>query len=191
MPLFDLSLIHNCVATIDIQNVRYIFPVPSAALNLHQKSEIKQIKKYTIMKKMKIMVYALIGLMTKSMACKANDKMVFAENLPTDAKVFVQHTFPRLSVAYAEMRTTRQGTVYEVSLNDGTEVFFSQNGTWGMIDCKSEAVPASLMPASLSSLVKSQFTDAKVVRLDRTESGYLAALSNGISLRFDHEGLIA
>jgi len=44
MPLFDLSLIHDCVATIDIQKVRYIFPVPSAALNLHQKSEIKQNK---------------------------------------------------------------------------------------------------------------------------------------------------
>lgn len=143
------------------------------------------------MKKMKIAVFALIGLMTKSIACKANDKMVFAENLPTDAKVFVQHNFPRLSVAYAEMRSTRQGTVYEVSLNDGTEVVFSQNGAWGMIDCKLEAVPASLMPASLSSFVKSQFTDAKVVRLYKIDGGYEVALSNGISLKFDHEGKIA
>ena len=143
------------------------------------------------MKKMKIAVFALIGLMTKSIACKANDKMVFAENLPTDAKVFVQHNFPRLSVAYAEMRATRQGTVYEVSLNDGTEVVFSQNGAWGMSDCKLEAVPASLMPASLSSFVRSQFTDAKVVRLYKIDSGYEAALSNGISLKFDHEGKIA
>ena len=143
------------------------------------------------MKKMKITVFALIGLMTKSIACKANDKMVFAENLPTDAKVFVQHNFPRLSVAYAEMRSTRQGTVYEVSLNDGTEVVFSQNGAWGMIDCKLEAVPASLMPASLSSFVKSQFTDAKVVRLYKIDSGYEVALSNDISLKFDHEGMIA
>lgn len=143
------------------------------------------------MKKMRITVFALIGLMTKSLACKANENMVFAENLPTDAKVFVQQNFPRLSVAYAEMKATRQGTVYEVSLNDGTEVVFSQNGTWGMIDRKLEAVPASLMPASLSLFVKSQFADATVVRLDRTDSGYVAALSNGVSLKFDHEGQVA
>ena len=74
------------------------------------------------MKKIKIMVLALIGMMTKSMVCKANENMVFAENLPTDAKAFVMHNFPRLSIAYAEMRKTRQGKVYDVSLNDGTEL---------------------------------------------------------------------
>ena len=143
------------------------------------------------MKKMKITVFALIGLLTKSMACKASDNMVFAENLPTGAKVFVQHYFPRQSVAYAEKKATRQGTVYEVSLNDGTVVLFSQNGAWGTVDCKWEAVPASLMPASLTSFVESKFDGAKVVRLDRTNNGYGAALSNGISLNFDNEGQIA
>ena len=143
------------------------------------------------MKKIKITVLALIGLMTKSMVCNANDKMVFAENLPSEAKAFVHHNFPRLSVAYAEMRTTPQGTVYEVSLNDGTEFVFSQNGAWGMIDCKLEAVPTSMMPASLSSFVKSQFASAKVVKLNRSDSGYVATLSNGISLKFDKEGKVA
>ncbi len=143
------------------------------------------------MKKIKMMVFALIGLMTKSMACNANGNMVFAENLPGDAKAFVQTKFPRLSVAYAQTRGTRWGLVYEVSLNDGTEVVFTQNGAWGMIDCKLESVPASLMPASLSSFVASQFAGAKVVRLDRTDSGYMAALSNGISLRTDLQGKLA
>ena len=143
------------------------------------------------MKKIKITVLALIGLMTKSMVCNANDKMVFAENLPSEAKAFVHHNFPRLSVAYAEMRATPKGTVYEVSLNDGTEVVFSQNGAWGMIDCKLEAVPTSMMPASLSSFVKSQFASAKVVKLNRSDSGYVATLSNGISLKFDKEGKVA
>ena len=140
------------------------------------------------MKKFKITVFALIGLMAKSMACKANDNMVFAENLPTKAKVFVQHNFPRLSVAYAEKRASNQGMVYEVSLNDGTEVEFGQNGAWGMIDCKWEAVPASLMPTTLSSFVEKQFADSKVVKLYRGDNGYVAALSNGISLKFDQEG---
>ena len=144
------------------------------------------------MKKIKIMVLALIGMMTKSMAIKANENMVFAENLPTDAKAFVMHNFPRLSIAYAEMRKTRQGKVYEVSLNDGTELVFSQNGAWGIVDCKLEAVPSSLIPASLSSFVVSNFVCEDVVKLDRTDSGEcVATLSNGVSLRFNNQGQFA
>lgn len=137
------------------------------------------------MKKIKIMVLALIGMMTKSMAIKANENMVFAENLPTDAKAFVMHNFPRLSIAYAEMRKTRQGKVYDVSLNDGTELVFSQNGAWGMVDCMMEAVPSSLIPESLSSFVVSNFVNEDVVRLERTDGGEcVATLSNGVCLRF-------
>jgi hypothetical protein len=137
------------------------------------------------MKKIKIMVLALIGMMTKSMAIKANENIVFAENLPTDAKAFVMHNFPRLSIAYAEMRKTRQGKVYDVSLNDGTELVFSQNGAWGTVDCKLEAVPSSLIPESLSSFVVSNFVNEDVVRLERTDGGEcVATLSNGVCLRF-------
>ena len=144
------------------------------------------------MKKIKITVLALIGLMTKSMVCNANDKMVFAENLPSEAKAFVHHNFPRLSVAYAEMRATPQGTVYEVSLNDGTEVVFSQNGAWGTVDCKLEAVPSSLIPESLSSFVVSNFVNEDVVRLERTDGGEcVATLSNGVCLRFTSQEQIA
>ncbi len=53
------------------------------------------------MKKTKIMALTRIGLRTKAMACKANENMVFAENLPADAKAFVQNKFPRLSIAFA------------------------------------------------------------------------------------------
>ena len=144
------------------------------------------------MKKIKIMVLALIGIMTKSMAMKANENMVFAENLPTDAKAFVMHNFPRLSIAYAEMRKTRQGKVYEVSLNDGTELVFSQNGAWGTVDCKLEAVPSSLIPESLSSFVVSNFVNEEVVRLERTDGGEcVATLSNGVCLRFTSQEQIA
>ena len=144
------------------------------------------------MKKIKITVLALIGLMAKSMACKANERMVFAECLPAEAKAFVQHNFPRLSIAYAEVRATQDGTVYEISLNDGTEVLFSQNGTWGMVDCKLESVPSSLVPTSLSTFVGTRFAGTEVVRLDRTASGgYVATLSNGLSLKFNRHGKLA
>ena len=143
------------------------------------------------MKKAKMMVFALIDLMTKSLGCNASDKMVLAKDLPAKVKAFVQHNFPRQSVAYAETRTTDKGKEYVVSLNNGTEVVFNQKGVWSMVDCKSEAVPSSLMPAALPSFLGSLFSDKKVVKLNRTDSGYVAALSNGYSLKLDHEGMAA
>ena len=143
------------------------------------------------MKKAKMMVFALIGMMTKSMSSNASDKMVFAKDLPAEVKAFVQQNFPRQSVAYAKMKSTSEGTVYEVSLNDGTEVVFNQDGAWSMVDCKSEAVPASLMPASMPSFLGSLFSSNKVVKLSRTINGYVAALSNGYSMKLDRMGMAA
>ena len=143
------------------------------------------------MKKIKNTVLALMSLMVKSMAFKANDNMVFAENLPNEVKNFVQLNFPRQSVAYAEKNVTDEGTTYEVMLNDGTEVTFNNNGAWGMVDCKIESVPASLMPTTLKSFVASQFVETKVVRIAKMIGGYVATLSNGIVLRLDQNGALA
>lgn len=143
------------------------------------------------MKKAKVMMFALINMMVKSMKGKAKEKMIFAEYLPTGSKTFVQHNFPGLSIAYAEMKTAGSEMAYEVSLNDGTEVCFGQKGEWTMVDCKTEAVPEALMPAALTSFVGTHFNDTKVVRLNRTKSGFETLLSNGISLKFNQEGRVA
>ncbi len=49
----------------------------------------------------------------------------------------------------------------------------------------------SQQTASLTSFIGAQFPGSKVVRLDRNDSGYMAALSNGISLRTDLQGKLA
>ena len=143
------------------------------------------------MKKYKIMVFALIGMMTRFVACKANDKIIMAKQLPMSVKLFVQQNFPHLSIAYAEKRGKGQSAGYDVSLNDGTELYFSVNGKWDMVDCKSEALPSSLIPDSVYNIIDRRFTDAQFVKINKTRNGYEITLSNGVIMKLDMNGQMA
>ena len=50
---------------------------------------------------------------------------------------------------------------------------------------------ATLMPASMPSFLGSLFSSNKVVKLNRTINGYVAALSNGYSMKLDQMGMAA
>ena len=138
------------------------------------------------MKQIKTMMNAILGMMKRSVAFK-NNKMIFANELPTDAKKFLQENFPNQAVAYAE----KKGNMLEVSLNDGTEVTFSKDGTWGKVSRNQEPLPASLLPVSITNNVKTLFNDTLVVCADKTKQAYCVMLSNGISLKYSMDGHLA
>ncbi len=138
------------------------------------------------MKQIKTMMNAILGMMKRSVAFK-NNKMIFANELPTDAKKFLQENFPNQYVAYAE----KNGTEYEINLNDGTEVTFSKEGFWDKVDCKLNSIPTSLLPESIINNVKELFNDTLVVCADNTKMAYCVMLSNGICLKYDKEGHLA
>ena len=138
------------------------------------------------MKQTKTMMNAILEMMRRSVAIK-NDKMVFANELPADAKHFLQENFPNQDVAYAE----KKGTEYEINLNDGTEVTFSKEGFWDKVDCKLKSIPTTLLPENIIDNVKELFNDALVLCANKKGMAYSIMLSNGVSLKFDKEGRLA
>ena len=105
--------------------------------------------------------------------------MVFANDLPIHVKLFVQKHFPLQAISFVEHKDTE----YEIYLNDGTEVDFTEKGMWKKIDCKEQAVPASLLPEKIVTLVKSLFDDALIVKVGKIKQGYEVTLSNAISMK--------
>ena len=95
------------------------------------------------MKQVKLLVTKLLGIMTRLIAEITSSKMVFANVFPIHVKLFVQKHFPLQPINFVEHKDTK----YEIYLNDGTEVNFSEDGVWKRIDCKQQAVPASLLPS--------------------------------------------
>ena len=129
---------------------------------------------------------AILGIMTGA-AAKANEKVIFANSLPAGVKSFVQKNFPTRAIAFVN----KKGAGYEISLNDGTEVVFSDNGNWGRVDCKEASVPAALLPATIAKNLKELFGNAMVVCIGKTEKIYSVVLSNGICLKYSRKGNMA
>ena len=130
------------------------------------------------------MVSALINMMTRPAAKKESEKMIFVESLPSTVKFFVQHNFPGRSIAIAEKKITSKGTMYAVTLNDGVQIGFKENGSWEMVDCKMGALPTMLVPETVSTFMNAYYPGIPLVKIEKTANGYEVTLSNYVSLRF-------
>ena len=71
---------------------------------------------------------------------------------------------------------------------NGTEVDFDKKGNWDNVDCKTKAVPASLVPAAIAQYVKAHYPNTVIVKIDKERGGYEIELSNDLDLKFNSKG---
>ena len=140
------------------------------------------------MNKNKFFLVALLCMLLQSVTCLADDKIIPVEQLPAPAKTFVKKYFPQATIEYATKDTEFMGTTYEVRLSDGTEVDFDKKGNWDNVDCKTKAVPASLVPAAIAQYVKAHYPSTVIVKIDKERGGYEIELSNDLDLKFNSKG---
>ena len=140
------------------------------------------------MNKNKFFLVALLCMLLQSVTCLADDKIIPVEQLPASAKTFVKKYFPQATIEYATKDTEFMDTTYEVRLSDGTEVDFDKKGNWDNVDCKTKAVPASLVPAAIAQYVKAHYPNTVIVKIDKERSGYDIELSNDLDLKFNSKG---
>ena len=140
------------------------------------------------MNKNKFFLVALLCMLLQSLTCLADDKIIPVEQLPASAKTFVKKYFPQATIEYATKDTEFMGTTYEVRLSDGTEVDFDKKGNWDNVDCKTKAVPASLVPAAIAQYVKAHYPNTVIVKIDKERGGYEIELSNDLDLKFNSKG---
>jgi uncharacterized protein YuzE len=140
------------------------------------------------MNKNKFFLVALLCMLLQSVTCLADDKIIPVEQLPAPAKTFVKKYFPQATIEYATKDTEFMGATYEVRLSDGTEVDFDKKGNWDNVDCKTKAVPASLVPAAIAQYVKAHYPNTVIVKIDKERGGYEIELSNDLDLKFNSKG---
>ena len=140
------------------------------------------------MNKNKFFFFFFLCMLVQSVTCLADDKIIPVEQLPASAKTFVKKYFPQATIEYATKDTEFMGTTYEVRLSDGTEVDFDKKGNWDNVDCKTKAVPASLVPAAIAQYVKAHYPNTVIVKIDKERGGYEIELSNDLDLKFNSKG---
>lgn len=129
-----------------------------------------------------------LALFAATMMCSScNEKIVPANQFPNFVTAFVAEYFPGASISYVTKDPDLFKTVYEVRLNDGTEIEFNK-GEWDSVDCKRQSVPVALVPNTIAEYVKGNFPGVSIVKIDKEYYGYEVELSNDLDLKFDRSG---
>ena len=142
------------------------------------------------MKTTKLFLVAVICMLAQSLTSLADDRMIPVSQLPATVKTFVTKNFSGKTISYASKDVEFMGTKYEVMLNDGAKIEFDKKGNWDNVDCNTYAVPAALVPASITKYVKANFPGTKIVKIDKERHGYDIELSNDIELKFNKNGAL-
>ena len=138
------------------------------------------------MKKAISTVFSFVQMMTRTTTENKSGKMILAKNLPMAVKSFVQQNFPMRSIAFAETNHTSKGMTYVVTLNDGIQVEFNENGSWEKVDCKTWAIPANLIPTNIEAFMDDFYPCTYIVKMEKAGNGCLVTLSNLFTQKFDH-----
>lgn len=104
---------------------------------------------------------------------------------PDQIVAFVKQYFPQATISSC----IKDGNEYEVILSDGTHLEFDKSYVWKEIDCSHATVytevPASLVPAEISSHVTSKFAEKNIVQLTKDGRKWDVELSSGLEIEFD------
>lgn len=78
---------------------------------------------------------------------------------------------------------------YDVTLNSGAEVDFNASGEWREVKAASgKAVPAAIVPAAISTYVKTNHKGKSISKISFKRGGYQLKLSDGSELKLTKEG---
>ena len=133
----------------------------------------------------KILFVFAAMMMFAGIASADNDRIVPYEKLPAKAQEFVKKYFPSEKVSYVKEEADFMELSYEVVFAQGTKVEFTGQGEWKEVDCRYSTLNEDLVPEQIRSYVRQNFTDTKLVKIEKGYRGYEVKLTNRLELTFD------
>ena len=133
------------------------------------------------------MLYLILGLVLglQSTSCDGREKIITVKELPKPAQTLLSTHFKGKQVSLVQKDVEVSRVNYDVMLNDGTKLEFDTKGDWTEIDCKPSEVPAILVPPAISKYVKANYSNMRIVQIERDRWGYEVDLSNGLDIKFN------
>ena len=131
-------------------------------------------------------IFALVLLMT---GC--SDRPVLPAQLPPQITAFIQQNFPGQTISFATRDLEITGWQYDVVLANGTQIDFDTDKMWDKIQCTmGNPVPTALIPAPITTHLRTNFPDAMILKIDKDHYGYEVELANGLELKFNQQGAL-
>ena len=136
------------------------------------------------MKKILVIILAVLSLGVVT-AKADNDRVITKEALPAKAQQFISKHFATSKVSSIKEDRDFFDRNYEIVFADGAKVEFGRSGEWVDVDCRYTSVPEAIVPNAIREYVKKNFSDTKIVEVERKRGNYEVKLSNKLELVFD------
>ena len=136
------------------------------------------------MKTVKTIIAVIACLAAFMLNGNAANNALPINSLPVNVIAFVQQNFPDKQITSIEKEIT--DNTIEVSLNDGTQIDFDDNGNWNAIYSQIDAVPSDVVPSAIMKIIDDNFPGTSVVEIDKEDYGYEVELPCGVFLHFNH-----
>lgn len=146
------------------------------------------------MKKIVLKLALCLTLSATFVACNNDDDKnnnateITVENLPVNARTYLATHFDGVNIVRVVKVNTYVGIKYDVTLANGFEVEFDDDGDWTEIDGENQALPNSVIPTNILTYVTTQYAQNFIVKIEKTTLGYEVDLNNDVDLLFDAEG---
>lgn len=137
---------------------------------------------------MKKVMFLFASLLLTMNACSSKPQVVTFNELPAPAQQFITTYFAQSDIAWIQWERDGVSKEYEVRLNNGTWIEFYADGTLEKIDCKTNAVPAGIVPEMVMNYVSTNFPQAVIVKYHIDRRDQEVELNTGLELVFDLNG---
>lgn len=137
--------------------------------------------------------FDLQGNLTASDNDNSSEQKIDPTALPQIARDFVTSAFPNGN-GYKEISKNAvpdDGVMYEVKLNDNTQLKFDINGNWLEAKAKKGVLPQAFintLPAKIISYLSTNQAGIGVEKVSKDNKGYDVDLINGIEIEFNTNG---
>jgi len=135
----------------------------------------------------KVIVSAFCTLFSIGMFAQAS-----TSNLPKTAQDFVNRHFSQISVEKVEENSNWkiwEDDKYEITLSNGIELDFDENGNIVEIDGEDNAaIPMEALPSKVQSYLQANYANTKVVGWEKQKKEQEVELVDGTELEFDADG---
>lgn len=132
-------------------------------------------------------IFTLAMVMT-GITATAQEKPITEKELPAKAQAFIKQHFSKEKVTRAIEDKEFFGSDYKAYLSNGASIDFDDKGDWEEVENKTGAVPASLIPKTITAYLAKNYKNQKVTQIDKSRGGYEITLADTTELEFDAKG---
>jgi len=134
----------------------------------------------------KLSTYSIVMLLMVSSLLMGKDQAIPVTSIPKSAKTFLNKYYPNIALVFAE----KEWDEIEVTLANGAEVSFFNDGKWKEVDGKYQAIPTGFIPASVLATVKKMYPGVAIIKIEKDWAGFDIELNNRIELKISSDGKV-